>query len=104
MDGIFSPLDVDGGTGSDALSLIDFAGTADPLITLTSNSVTGMAPGDVTYAQIESLSVDVVDGGVANIAVKSTSAATQILLDSGHHETITFGNAGDMSGIQGTVF
>ncbi len=103
LDKFFSPVDVDGGTGNDDLDLVDWSGTPDPLVTITLDSVIGIAQADITYSNIASLSVDVVDGSPANIVIESTSAATEVLLDSGADETITFGDAGDMSGIQGTV-
>ncbi len=103
LDNIHSPVDVDGGPGSDGLLMQDFLGTPDLLITITATTVTGIAPADTTYAGIESLSVDVVDSSPANIAIRSTSAVTNVLLDSGGNETITFGESGDLSGIQGAV-
>ncbi len=104
LDDFLSPVDVDGGSGDDFLDVRDFLGTPDTLVTITSSSVTGIAPADITYLAIETLTVDVVDGAPASIAIESTSAVTQVVLDSGASEVITIGDAGDFSGIQGPVF
>lgn len=103
LDRILSPVDVDGEAGADSLDIWDYNGTPDPLVTITSSAITGIAPANITYANIADLRVDVFDGAPANIAIESTSATTEILLDTGASETITFGQAGDMSGIQGQV-
>ncbi len=103
LNRIASPVDVDGGAGSDSLEVWDYNGTPDPLVTITNAALIGIAPADIFYTNVTDLRVDVADGAPATIAVESTLATTEILLDSGATETITFGDAGDLSGIQGTV-
>lgn len=103
LDNIASLVEVNGGAGDDELELLDFAGTADPLVTITGSVVSGLAPADIAYADVETLVVDVVDASPTSIAIESTTAATEVRMDSGADETITFGVAGDMSGIQGPV-
>ncbi|MHC4399105.1 MAG: Ig-like domain-containing protein, partial [Planctomycetota bacterium] len=114
LDGVMAPVEVTGGetgeTFGDLLKVLDYAGTAEPLGTLTDTTISGVGPADVTYGELEDLWLDTVDAQPTTLDVLSTAAdaATYLELTSGNvAATVTVGNEtagfGDGTGDQDTI-
>jgi len=109
LDGILSPVAITGGeggeTGGDWVRLWDYgAAAADPLITVTNSTVTGIAPQPITYSEVEDLLVDAQDADASTILVESTAAGTDTEIDGGGAgDFILVGNAGTLDDILGPL-
>ncbi|MFK7817747.1 MAG: hypothetical protein AB8G99_03430, partial [Planctomycetaceae bacterium] len=81
MDTLFGDLNFDGGVGTDRLELVDLESTVSDTITLTDNSVEGIAPGDIGYSNIEDLMIDTTDLTPVTVDILSTNSETDTEID-----------------------
>jgi hypothetical protein len=103
---VLGSLTVQNSLGQTALTVDDSADTAARTATLTSSTLTGLAPGTISYAggQVSSLTVD--GGGHGNaFNVQGTPTGTAVTINAGAgNDTVNVGNASNLlDGIQGAL-
>jgi hypothetical protein len=107
--GILGAVSVSNPPNYTALTIDDSADATGHIVTLTSSSVTGLAPAPISYTQADLLSLTVNGGTGGNIYnVQSTPnhgvAGTVVTsLRAARPDTVNIGNAGSAQGIVGTL-
>ena len=106
VDDVIADVTVNGDGGTDALDVIDFdTALVNPLITLTELTLSGVAPGLITYGTVEDLFIDTADALATSVDVLGTAANTQTTFE------LTFAGAtafvdvglGDLSSVMGDL-
>ncbi len=112
---ITSLLTLDGGSGTDSLTLRDIGDSSDDILTLTATSLGAGAfdtffggGGSATHTGVESITVNA-GSGDSNISILATSASTSTTLDAGGGDDIVqvssngTGASGDLDGLLGAL-
>ena len=81
MDDIRGDVSINGGTGDDDISLLDFESMTSDIVTFESDRVSGISPGDISYTNTESILVDVADRVRSTFNVLSTSSDVDSVVD-----------------------
>lgn len=97
-DDIAGPVSVDGSTGSAIFNIDDIANTTGRNVTVSSNHITGLTPGSVTYTHLATFNVNLGSGN-DQVAVNSvpTSATTNVNTGDGD-DTATLAPAANLDG------
>lgn len=91
LDGLEANLELVGGPGSDSVVLQDLADLSGDWVTLTDATLTGAAPGAITYSEIESFAYEATDGDDI-IDILSTALGTVYgISGNGGSDTFTVG-------------
>jgi Ca2+-binding RTX toxin-like protein len=101
---VVGPVSVDGGTGSDTVTLWNDLTSAGCTYTVTSStvSVAGSAFGGLNYTAIEGLTINAGSGN-DTVNVNSTAATTPLTVNAGGGNDVVNIGTGDLDSVQGAV-
>ena len=104
LNGILANIAIDGGTGTNALLISDYASDGNPNAVVTADTITGLAPGSIFYRSTGGNFSDIGDGiiirgsntGADNFTIRGTLAGTSTRIEGlGGDDTFTVTGPGD---------